>query len=373
MDATTLAPPARIDNSGFRFDHLELWVGNARQAAYYYCGALGFRAAAYRGPETGAPDTCSYLLVQNGVRIVVSSGLTPDDAIGRHVARHGDGVRGIAIAVDDAAAVYRHAVAQGATPVAAPHTVSDEDGDAVLATIGAYGDTVHTFVQRGAYRGAWLPGFVPLESSPFPSRPVGLTRIDHCVANVGWEELDRWCAFYERSLGLVALISFDDRDISTEFTALKSRVMQSEGGGIKFPINEPAHGKKKSQIEEYLQFYGGAGVQHVAIQTDDIVTTVEALRANGVELLEAPESYYDELPSRVGAIAEDIEALRRLSILVDRDDRGYMLQIFTKPLQDRPTLFIEIIQRRGALSFGKGNFKALFVSIEQEQAKRGTL
>ena len=369
----TLPAPASIDNRGFRFDHLELWVGNAKQAAYYYCGALGFSAHAYRGPETGNPETVSYVLVQNDVRLVLTSSLRPDGPIGAHVARHGDGVRAVAIAVDDAVAVYAHAVANGATPVDAPQTVRDDRGEAVLATFATYGDTVHTLVQRGAYDGVWLPGFVPLDGATFPSRPVGLTRIDHAVANVGWGEMDTWCDFYTRTLGLTPLISFDDRDISTEFTALKSRVMQSAGGGIKFPINEPAHGKKKSQIEEYLEYYGGAGIQHVAIQTDDIVATVEALRRNGVELLDAPASYYEELPARVGAIEEDVEALRRLSILVDRDDRGYMLQIFTKPLQDRPTLFLEIIQRHGAQSFGKGNFKALFVSIEQEQAKRGTL
>jgi 4-hydroxyphenylpyruvate dioxygenase len=373
MIATPLPQPARIDNSAFRFDHLELWVGNAKQAAYYYCGALGFEAVAYRGPETGHADSCSYVLQQNGVRLVLTSGLRPDDAIGSHVARHGDGVHAVAIAVGDAAAIYAYATAHGALAIEAPRRALDDAGDVVLATIGTYGDTVHTFVQRRNYRGAWLPGFVPLAASTFPSRPVGLTRIDHCVANVGWGEMDRWCDFYAQTLGLQPLISFDDKDISTEFTALKSRVMQSDGGGIKFPINEPAHGKKKSQIEEYLEFYGGSGIQHIAIQTDDIVATVEALRANGVELLETPDSYYDELSARVGAIAEDVDALRRLSILVDRDDQGYMLQIFTKPLQDRPTVFIEIIQRHGAQSFGKGNFKALFVSIEQEQAKRGTL
>jgi 4-hydroxyphenylpyruvate dioxygenase len=369
---TTLAAPETIDNTSFRFDHLELWVGNARQAAYYYCGALGFRTVAYRGPETGCADSASYVLEQNGVRLVVTAGLRPDDAIGRHVARHGDGVHGVAISVADAAAAYEFAVAHGAAPIAPPARVSDGDGTVVLATIGAYGDTVHTFVQRGEYRGAWLPGFVAAPDV-FPSRPVGLTRIDHCVANVGWGEMDDLCAFYERTMSLTPLISFDDHDISTEFTALKSRVMQSVGGGIKLPINEPAHGKKRSQIEEYLEYYGGPGIQHIAIQTDDIVATVEALRANGVELLDAPPSYYDDLATRVGAIEEDVAELRRLSILVDRDDAGYMLQIFTKPLQDRPTMFFEIIQRRGSLSFGKGNFKALFVSIEQEQAKRGTL
>ena len=373
MNVTAAATPATIDNTGFRFDHLELWVGNARQAAYYYCGALGFEAVAYRGPETGSADTCSYVLRQHDVRLVITSGLRPDDEIGRHVARHGDGVRGIAIAVDDAAAVFAYATAHGARAVEAPHAEHDEHGTVTSATIATYGDTVHALVQRGTYGGPWLPGYVPLAPSTFPSRPVGLTRIDHCVANVGWNEMDAWCDFYANVLGLTPLVSFDDKDISTEYTALKSRVMQSDGGGIKFPINEPAHGKKKSQIEEYLEFYGGAGVQHIAIQTDDIVATVEALRANGVELLETPDSYYEQLSSRVGAIAEDVEALRRLSILVDRDDQGYMLQIFTKPLQDRPTVFVEIIQRHGAQSFGKGNFKALFVSIEQEQAKRGTL
>jgi 4-hydroxyphenylpyruvate dioxygenase len=369
---TSLTVPATIDNTRFRFDHLELWVGNARQAAYYYCGALGFDTIAYRGPETGCADSCSYVLQQNAVRLVVTSGLRPDDAIGKHVARHGDGVRAVAIAVDNLEAAYTFAVAHGATSIAAPQRSSDEHGSASVATIAAYGDTVHTFVERGDYAGPWLPGFVSARGK-FPSRPVGLTRIDHCVANVGWGEMDALCAFYERTMNLTPLISFDDRDISTEFTALKSRVMQSLGGGIKLPINEPAHGKKRSQIEEYLEYYGGPGIQHIAIQTDDIVATVEALRANGVELLDAPTSYYDDLVARVGAIEEDVAELRRLSILVDRDDAGYMLQIFTKPLQDRPTMFFEIIQRRGSLSFGKGNFKALFVSIEQEQAKRGTL
>ncbi len=372
MQQTKQTAPS-IDNSAFRFDHLELWVGNARQAAYYYCGALGFRAIAYRGPETGYAGSCTYLLEQGAVRFAVTSGLRPDDEISRYVARHGDGVRAVAIAVDDVAAVCAHAAAGGARIVVPPFSQSDAGGEAVIATLGVYGDTVLTFVQRGTYGGVWLPGFSALTTEAFPSRPAGLVGIDHCVANVGWGEMDVWCDFYERALGFSSLVSFDDHDISTEFTALKSRVMQSAGGGVKFPINEPARGKKKSQIEEYLDFNGGPGVQHVALQTDDIVATVEALRANGVELLAAPASYYDQLPARVGAIEEDVDALRRLSILVDRDDAGYMLQIFTKPLADRPTLFLEIIQRRGSLSFGKGNFKALFVSIEQEQAKRGTL
>ena len=369
---STLHEPAKIDNTSFRFDHLELWVGNAKQAAYYYCRALGFDVVAYRGPETGSPDVASYALVQNDVRLVLSSGLRPDDAIGRHVARHGDGVSAVAISVDDAAAVFEHAVTNGAVPVIAPQRLADAHGEVVLATIAAYGDTVHTFVERKNYRGVWLPGFIPTPAH-VASRPVGLARIDHCVANVDWGEMDRWSDFYVRTLGFSPLISFDDRDISTEYTALRSRVMQSAGGGVKLPINEPAHGKRRSQIEEYLDFYGGPGIQHIAIATENIVATVEALRANGVELLEAAPAYYDDLGTRIGAIDEDVAELRRLGILADRDDAGYMLQIFTKPLQDRPTLFLEIIQRHGSLSFGKGNFKALFVAIEQEQAKRGTL
>lgn len=361
-----------FDNTSFGFDHLEFWVGNAKQAAHYYASALGFAVIAYAGPETGRRESASYVLAQAGVRIVLTSPLY-DGPASATVARHGDGVRDVAFSVADAAAVHAHAVANGARSVLEPSVYNDESGKVTLATVATYGDTVHTFVERGTYAGVWAPGFVPLETGVRAKHAVGLASIDHCVANVGWNEMDTWCAFYARTLGLTELVGFDDRDISTEYTALRSKVMHNATSAVKLPINEPAAGKKKSQIEEYLDFNGGPGVQHVAIATDDIVATVRALRANGVELLSTPDSYYDLLGERVGAIDEDVAILRQLSILVDRDDRGYMLQIFTKPLQDRPTVFFEIIQRRGALSFGKGNFKALFVSIEQEQAKRGTL
>ncbi len=355
------------------FDHLELWVGNAKQAAHYYCTAFGFRPLAYAGPETGTKDRASYVIRQNDLTLVFTSALRADDPISAFVQRHGDGVRDVALRTPSARGAFDDAVAGGATPIDDPQATSDEGGTAAFARIGTYGDTVHSLVERGGYRGVWLPGYRPWSAVMPPSRDVGLVRIDHCVGNVGWGQMDRWCDYYAQALGFTQLIGFDDKDISTEYTALRSKVMQSPGGKVKMPINEPAEGRKRSQIEEYLDFYGGAGVQHVAIATDDIVETVSALRANGVELLETPASYYATLGERVGAIAEDVAVLRDLDILVDRDDNGYMLQIFTKPLQDRPTLFFEIIQRRGSLSFGKGNFKALFVSIEQEQAKRGNL
>jgi 4-hydroxyphenylpyruvate dioxygenase len=355
------------------FDHLELWVGNAKQAAHYYCTAFGFAPVAYAGPETGVKGRASYVVRQNDLTLVLTSTLVADDAIADHVRRHGDGVRDVAFRTSDARAAFDLAVAGGATPAMQPAVTDDADGRVVTARIGTYGDTVHTLVERGEYRGTWLPGYRPWAHAQRSPNEVGLTRIDHCVANVGWNEMDRWCDYYARAFGFTQLVGFDDKDISTEYTALRSKVMQSPGGKVKLPINEPAEGLKKSQIEEYLDFYGGPGIQHIAIATDDIVDTVRALRANGVELLDTPASYYDALGERVGAIEEDVAILRELSILVDKDDRGYMLQIFTKPLQDRPTLFFEIIQRRGSLSFGKGNFKALFVSIEQEQAKRGNL
>jgi 4-hydroxyphenylpyruvate dioxygenase len=356
------------------FDHLELYVGNAKQAAHYYCTAFGFRTIAYAGPETGVHDRASYVLAQNRFRLVLTSSLLPEGPIADHVRRHGDGIRTIAFTTDDARGAFSAVVAGGATPVAQPTAATDADGTVVTGAIAAYGDTIHAFVERGAYRGAWAPTFVAVDRSPEAVHHVGLSHIDHCVANVGWNEMETWVAFYERAFGFTQLVSFDDQDISTEFTALRSKVMTDADHVVKLPINEPAEGRKKSQIEEYLDAYGGPGVQHVAIATDDIVATVHALRANGVELLDAPpDAYYEMLRERVGAIDEDVAALRDLAILVDRDDNGYMLQIFTKPLQDRPTLFFEIIQRRGSLSFGKGNFKALFVSIEHEQAKRGNL
>jgi 4-hydroxyphenylpyruvate dioxygenase len=355
------------------FDHLELWVGNAKQAAHYYCTAFGFRPLAYAGPETGAKDRASYVVRQHDLTLVITSALRSDHPIAAFVQRHGDGVRDVAFRTPNAREAYRDAVGGGARPVDAPSATRDEGGTAIVARIGTYGDAVHSFVERREYGGVWLPGYQPWRAVMPPSHDVGLVRIDHCVGNVGWGEMDRWCDYYATALGFAQLVGFDDKDISTEFTALRSKVMQSPGGKVKLPINEPAEGLKRSQIEEYLDFYGGPGVQHIAIATDDIVDTVRALRANGVELLGTPAAYYDALGERVGAIAEDVAVLRDLDILVDRDDNGYMLQIFTKPLQDRPTLFFEIIQRRGSLSFGKGNFKALFVSIEQEQAKRGNL
>ncbi len=355
------------------WDHLHFYVGNAKQAAHYYATAFGFRIVAYAGPETGVAGRASYALAQNDVRFVLSSSLGSGDPIAEHVRVHGDGIRDVALRVADAAAAYRAAVAAGARPVAEPHELRDAQGRIVVATIATYGDTVHTFVERQAYSGTFLPDFVPVAVSPAAPQAPELRAVDHCVGNVGWNEMDSWVGYYAKTFGFSQLVSFDDKDISTDYTALRSKVMSDADHRVKFPINEPARGLRKSQIEEYLDFYGGPGIQHVAISTNDIVATVRALRRNGVQFLETPASYYDALAARVGSIDESIATLRELNILVDRDDRGYMLQIFTKPLQDRPTLFFEIIQRRGSLSFGKGNFKALFVSIEEEQAKRGNL
>ncbi|HKU66213.1 MAG TPA: 4-hydroxyphenylpyruvate dioxygenase [Candidatus Baltobacteraceae bacterium] len=370
MSTTTLEsnPLAKID-----WDYVEFYVGNAKQAAHYYCTAFGFDQVAYAGPETGVKNRASYVLVQNKLRFVLTSSLRGDDEITAHVARHGDGVKDIAIVVQDAKAAYERALAGGAESVAPPSEFKDEHGRVVKATIAAYGDTVHTFVQRDGYTGAFMPGYAHAPKTyPFAQK-TGLQFIDHCVGNVGWGEMDSWGDFYAKVFGFSQLISFDDKDISTEYTALKSKVMTDAEHRVKFPINEPAEGKKKSQIEEYLDFYAGAGVQHIAIRTDDIISTIRALKANGVDFLDTPEAYYDDLEARVGRIDEATQILRELRILVDRDDLGYMLQIFTRPLQDRPTVFFEIIQRKGSLSFGKGNFKALFVSIEKEQEKRGTL
>jgi 4-hydroxyphenylpyruvate dioxygenase len=360
-------PLSQID-----WDYVEFYVGNAKQAAHYYMSAFGFEQVAYAGPETGVRGRVSYLLVQNKLRFVLTASLLPDDEIARHVMLHGDGVKDIAILVDDARAAFEMAVKGGARAVSEPAEFEDANGRIVKATIATYGDTVHSFIQRDGYRGTFMPGFVDQPKTVAAKRP-GLQFIDHCVGNVGWGEMDSWGDFYANVFGFSQLVSFDDTDISTEYTALRSKVMTDARHRVKFPINEPAQGKKKSQIEEYLDFYRGAGVQHMAIRTDDISATIAALRENGVEFLDTPDSYYDMLEERVGRIDEAIEMLRAQRILVDRDDQGYMLQIFTKPLQDRPTVFFEIIQRKGSLSFGKGNFKALFVSIEREQEKRGTL
>lgn len=361
-------PLANID-----WAYLEFYVGNAKQAAHFYCSAFGFRQTAYAGPETGIKDRASYVLEQNKLRFVLTSSLRSDDEISGHVRLHGDGIKDIAIVVDDARAAYDAALAAGATSVHAPTERKDEHGRVITATIATYGDTVHSFVQRDGYAGVFMPGFVEAKNTVSPAKNPHLSHVDHCVGNVGWGEMDTWGDFYARAFGFSQLVSFDDKDISTEYTALKSKVMTDERHRVKFPINEPAHGKKKSQIEEYLDFYNGAGVQHVAIATENIIETIDALKANGVEFMDTPDTYYDELEARVGKIDEAVAMLRERRILVDRDDLGYMLQIFTKPLQDRPTVFFEIIQRKGSLSFGKGNFKALFVSIEREQERRGTL
>jgi 4-hydroxyphenylpyruvate dioxygenase len=351
-------------------DHIELWVGNAQQAAYYYTRAYGFREVAYAGLETGVRDRTSRVLVQGRIRLVLTGPLRPDHEIALHQARHGDGVRVIALSVPDAAAAYGAAVERGATGVHEPWEAADADGVVRMATIATYGDTVHTFVERGGYRGAFLPGY---EARDAASPDVGLLAIDHVVGNVELGAMERWVRYYEDVFGMTEITHFTDDDISTEYSALMSKVVTSGNGRIKFPINEPAEGKRKSQIDEYLEFYGGPGAQHIAVATRDIVGTVEALEARGVEFLRTPESYYDEVPGRVGPIDEDLADLRRLGILVDRDDEGYLLQIFTKPVGDRPTIFFEVIERHGARGFGDGNFKALFEAIEREQERRGNL
>jgi 4-hydroxyphenylpyruvate dioxygenase len=354
------------------WDHVELWVGNAKQAAYYYEHAFGFTCTAYAGPETGVRDRASYVLEQNEIRLVVTSALRRDHEIGLHAFVHGDGVKDIALRVPDAAQAYRQAVQRGARGVAEPHVLQDEFGKVALATIATYGDVVHTFVDRHAYEGAYLPGYVARE--PAAARDgVGLLALDHIVGNVELGRMQHWVEFYERVFGMTEMIHFSDEDISTEYSALMSKVMTDGQGKIKFPINEPAEGKRKSQIEEYLEFNHGPGSQHIALQSANIVDTVESLQRRGVIFLSTPETYYDETPGRVGAIEESWDDLRRLRILADRDDDGYLLQIFTKTVQDRPTLFFEVIERHGARGFGDGNFKALFEAIEREQALRGNL
>jgi len=353
-------------------DYVEFYVGNAKQAAHFYKTAFGFQSLAYAGPETGVKDRVSYVLVQNKLRFVLTTSLRPGTEISRHVDEHGDGVKVLAIWVDDARAAFEETVKRGAKPYLEPVTEKDEFGEVVRSGIHTYGETVHLFIERKNYKGTFLPGFRPWQSSYQPVS-TGLEYVDHCVGNVGWNEMDTWVDFYAKTMGFHNLVSFDDKDISTEYSALMSKVMSNGNGRIKFPINEPAEGKKKSQIEEYLDFYGGPGVQHVAIATNDIVHTVSELQKRGIEFLTVPSSYYETLLQRVGKIDEDLQPLQDLGILVDRDDEGYLLQIFTKPLQDRPTVFFEIIQRKGAKSFGKGNFKALFESIEREQELRGNL
>ena len=353
-------------------DYVEFYVGNAKQASHYYRTAFGFQLVGYRGPETGVRDRASYLLVQDKIRFVLTSPMHPDSPIALHHLKHGDGVRDLALWVEDCRQAFAYAVAHGAVAVHEPTVLTDADGEVVLAAIRTYGDTIHSLVERRNYRGLFLPGFQPM-SARYQPAPVGLKYVDHCVGNVELGKMNEWVGFYERVMCFKNLLSFDDKDISTEYSALMSKVMANGNERIKFPINEPASGKKKSQIEEYLDFYHGPGVQHVAVATDNIIATVSALQARGVEFLTVPGSYYDELFARVGKIDEDLAPLRELGILVDRDEEGYLLQIFTKPVEDRPTVFYEIIQRKGAKSFGKGNFKALFESIEREQALRGNL
>ncbi len=353
-------------------DYIELYVGNSKQAAHFYKTALGFQSLAYAGLETGIKDRESYVLVQDKIRLVLTSPLKADTAIGKHIDDHGDGVKVVALWVDDAEASFNETTKRGAKPYLEPVVEKDEFGEVKKSGIYTYGETVHLFIERKNYNGTFLPGYKKWETTYNPSS-VGLKYVDHMVGNVGWGEMNTWVEFYAKVMGFTQLISFDDKDISTDYTALMSKVMSNGNGRIKFPINEPAEGKKKSQIEEYLDFYGGAGVQHIAVATDNIIETVTAMRDRGVEFLRVPSTYYDTVLDRVGEIDEDLEPLKELGILIDRDDEGYLLQIFTKPIEPRPTLFFEIIQRKGAKSFGKGNFKALFEAIEREQELRGTL
>ncbi|PIQ62482.1 MAG: 4-hydroxyphenylpyruvate dioxygenase [Bacteroidetes bacterium CG12_big_fil_rev_8_21_14_0_65_60_17] len=354
-------------------DYVEFYVGNAKQAAHYYMSAFGFQPVAYSGLETGNKEKTSYVVGQDKSRFVLTSALVPESDVAAHVREHGDGVKDLAMWVDDARSAWEETTRRGARSVREPREKKDDYGTVTTASIATYGETIHTFVERKDYRGVFMPGFEAWANDWYKPEPVGLKYIDHCVGNVHLGDMNKYVDFYSDVLGFRNLLSFDDKDISTEYTALMSKVMANGNDRIKFPINEPAAGKKKSQIEEYLDFYRGAGVQHIAMATDNIIQTVTELRRRGVEFLQVPKTYYDILPDRVGEIDEDIAPLRELGILVDRDPDGYLLQIFTRPVQDRPTVFYEIIQRKGARSFGKGNFKALFEAIEREQERRGNL
>jgi 4-hydroxyphenylpyruvate dioxygenase len=353
-------------------DYIELYVGNAKQSALFYQYAFGFELIAYAGPETGQRNIASYVLKQNKIRLVLTSALQPDHEVAEHVKKHGDGVKVLALWVDDAEKSYRETTSRGAVGVSQPQVLKDNHGEVKVASIQTYGDTLHTFVERKNYQGVFLPGY-QARKSLYQHQSIGLEYVDHCVGNVELGAMNKWVKFYEEVMGFKLLITFDDKDISTEYSALMSKVVSNGNGYIKFPINEPAEGKKKSQIDEYLEFYKGPGVQHIAIATNNIIHTVSELRKRGVEFLQVPAVYYEDVLDRVGKIDEDLQPLKDLNILIDRDEEGYLLQIFTKPVQDRPTLFFEIIQRKGAKSFGKGNFKALFEAIEREQALRGNL
>ena len=374
MGTATLTAPEQVTDT-FPIngtDFIEFYVGNAKQAAHFYRNTFGYKILAYRGPETGTRDRASYILEQGKVRLVLTTALRPDSEIATHVHKHGDGVKDIALWVDDARKAFRLAVERGARPAYEPKSLVDEHGEVVIAAIHTYGETIHSLVERKNYNGQFMPGFVPFAGKG-DAQGVGLKYIDHCVGNVELGAMNKWVKYYADVLGFTQLISFDDKAISTEYSALMSKVMANGNGRIKFPLNEPAKGKKKSQIDEYLEFYQGPGCQHIALATDNIIDTVTRLRDNGVEFLRVPGTYYDTVLDRVGHIDEDVTPLRDLGILVDRDEEGYLLQIFSKPMEDRPTLFYEIIQRKGAKSFGAGNFKALFEALEREQDLRGNL
>jgi 4-hydroxyphenylpyruvate dioxygenase len=378
MTVTTPAAPTlrEVAQSGGnplklkRIHHVEFWVGNAKQAAFYYRKAFGFSQLAYSGLETGNRQFASYVLAQGKVRFIIATPFDPTHEASEHIRRHGDGVRDIALLVEDADFAFAEAVRRGAEPVFEPRDEQDDRGAIRRAAIKTYGDTIHSFISYKNYEGPFLPGYTPAEVA---GEPVGIVAVDHMVGNVELGAMSTWCEWYSKVMGFSRYITFDDKDINTEYSALMSIVMSDDNKVVKFPINEPADGKKKSQIQEYLEAYYGPGVQHVALQCGDEIETVSRLRDNGIEFLRVPDSYYDELPSRVGAIDEPLDKLKELGILVDRDEEGYLLQIFTKPVQDRPTVFFEIIQRKGARGFGKGNFRALFESIEREQERRGNL
>ena len=375
---TTIAAPKKKPATEKDFlplqgtDYIEFYVGNAKQAAHFYKTVFGFQSLAYSGPETGTKERVSYAIRQNKLTFVLTTPLRSGNAIADHIAKHGDGVKAIALKVEDATSAWEETTSRGGKSFLEPMTLTDGDGQVVMSGIHTYGDTVHLFIERENYNGVFMPGFRSWESTHNPA-DTGLLYVDHCVGNVGWNQMNPWVKFYEDVMGFRNILSFDDKDISTEYSALMSKVMSNGNGYVKFPINEPAEGKKKSQVEEYLDFYDGEGVQHVAIATNDIVKTVTELQKRGLEFLNIPSTYYETVLDRVGEIDEDLEPLAKLGILIDRDDEGYLLQIFTKPVEDRPTLFFEIIQRKGAKSFGKGNFKALFEALEREQEARGNL
>ncbi len=377
MQTATVTGNNAVTNTDFLplqgTDYVEFYVGNAKQAAHFYKTAFGFQSLAYSGPETGVKDLVSYAVRQNKLTFVFTTPLRAHNVIADHIYKHGDGVRMLALKVEDAADAWAQTTSRGAESYMEPVKLTDDAGEVVMSGIYTYGDTIHLFIERKNYTGAFMPGYREWKTPDYNPSSTGLLYVDHCVGNVGWNQMNKWVGFYEEVMGFRNILSFDDNDISTEYSALMSKVMSNGNGYVKFPINEPAEGKKKSQVEEYLDFYNGEGVQHVALATADIVKTVTDMRSRGVEFLQVPTSYYDDLLDRVGHIDEDLAPLSELGILVDRDDEGYLLQIFTKPVEDRPTLFFEIIQRKGAKSFGKGNFKALFEAIEREQEMRGNL